>query len=61
MVSNLKDLVTGIAEIPDHYKAVIHAELNNLKSNAAEIDLHVVDHANGDISIQAHIKPIQLG
>lgn len=47
--------------IPDHYKAVIQSELDGLKSNAAQVDVHVVDHPNGDISFSGHIKPIQLG
>jgi len=61
MIGPLKDLIRSIAEVPDEYKSLLHAELDSLKTNAAQVDLHVVDHANGDISVHAHIKPIQLG
>ncbi len=61
LIANLKDLITADAAIPDHYKPMLHAELDGRQSNAAEIDLHIVDHPDGSTSIQAHIKPIQLG
>lgn len=62
MIKDLKDLISAIPEIPDHYKAVIQHELDNtIKTNAAQVDLHVVDHADGGVSIQGHIKPIHLG
>ena len=61
LIEPLKKLITDDANIPDHYKALFCAELDSLKSNAAQIDLHVVDHADGGISIQGHIKPVQLG
>ena len=61
MTGPLATLISEMKEISPHFKAMIQAELANVKTNAAQVDLHVVDHANGDISIQAHIKQIQLG
>ena len=61
MIEPLKGLISAIPEIPDQYKALLHSELDSIKTNAAQVDLHVVDHADGSISIQGHIKPIQLG
>ena len=61
LIAPLKELIAAIPEIPDHYKAFIHAELDKIKTNAAVVDLHVVDQADGGVSIQGHIKPIQLG
>jgi hypothetical protein len=61
MIQPLKDLISADANIPDHFKAVLSAEIDNIKTNAAQVDLHVVDHADGGISFQGHIKPIQLG
>jgi len=62
LIPDLKKLVTDHPELPEHYKAFIIHELDNtIKTNAAQVDLHVVDHADGGISIQGHIKPIQLG
>lgn len=62
LVKELKTLIADLSVIPDHYKTVIQHELENtIKTNAAQVDLHVVDHADGGISIHGHIKPIQLG
>lgn len=62
LIPDLKKLVTEIPELPQHYKDFIIHELDNtIKTNAAQVDLHVVDHADGSISIQGHIKPIKLG
>lgn len=61
MIQSLKDSIGADSGIPDHYKALLHAELTGMKSNAAQVDLHVVDHADGGVSVQMHIKPIQLG
>jgi hypothetical protein len=61
LIAPLKELISATPEIPDHYKTLIHAELDRIKTTAAQVDLHVVDHADGGISIQGHIKPIHLG
>ena len=61
LVKTLKELISADANVPDHYKAVLHAEIDGLTSEMAEVDLHVVKHANGDVSFQGHIKRIQLG
>jgi hypothetical protein len=61
MVDPLKDLINADPNIQDPYKALLCHELSFVETNAAEIDLHVVKHANGDVSFQGHIKRIQLG
>lgn len=61
MVAPLKELITADANIPKHWRDTLHAHLDELKSNAAELDLHIVDHPDGGISFQGHIKPIHLG
>jgi hypothetical protein len=61
MVGPLKDLITADANLPEPYKALLHHELSFVETNAAEIHLHVVKHANGDVSFQGHVKRIQLG
>ena len=61
LISNLKEMIAADAIIPDHYKAALAAELEKIKTNAAEVDLHVVDHADGGISFAGHVKPISLG
>jgi hypothetical protein len=61
LIGPLKDLISADANLQDPYKALLHHELSFVKTNAAEIDLHVVKHENGDVSIQGHIKRIQLG
>ncbi len=50
LIPNLKSAINALPEIPDHYKALLHHELDNtIKTNAAQIDLHVVDHADGSV------------
>ena len=61
LIQPLKDMIAADQNIPAHYRDMLHAEIGNLKSNAAQIDLHIVDHADGSVSIQAHIKPVLLG
>lgn len=61
VVENLKKLIDEDANLQDPYKALLKHELDFVKTEAAEIDLHVVKHENGDVSFQGHIKRIQLG
>ena len=61
LVQSLKDMITADANIPAHYRDMLNAEIGNLKSNAAQVDLHIVDHADGSVSVQSHIKPVLLG
>jgi hypothetical protein len=61
LIQPLKDLITADANLQDPYKALLHHELSFVETNAAEIDLHVVKHANGDVSFQGHVKRVQLG
>ena len=64
-VMHLRDELQGlIANHPDvspELKAVLAAEIASKTSNAAQVDLHVVDHANGDSSIHIHVKQVKLG
>ncbi len=61
LVGALKDLITADPNLQDPYKALLHHELSFVETEAAEIDLHVVKHANGDVSFQGHIKRVKLG
>ena len=61
MIPQLKQAIADDQKIPAEYKTVILRELDLRKSNAAQVDLHVVDHENGDTSIHIHIKEITLG
>ena len=61
LISSLKEMITADANLQDPYKALLHHELGFVKTEAAEIDLHVVKHENGDVSFQGHIKRIALG
>jgi hypothetical protein len=61
LIAPLKELIAADASIPAHYKDLIYAELDSMKSNAAEVSLHVTDNPDGSVSFSGHIKPIQLG
>jgi hypothetical protein len=61
LIGPLKELITADPDLQEPYKALLHHELSFVATNAAEIDLHVVKHANGDVSFQGHIKRIRLG
>ena len=61
IVATLKDLIDADINLQDPYKALLHHELSFVETEAAEIDLHVVKHENGDVSFQGHIKRIRLG
>ena len=58
---SLKDLIDADPNLQEPYKALLHHELSFVETDAAEIDLHVVKHQNGDVSFQGHIKRIPLG
>ena len=60
-IADLQKLVKDHPEISPELKAVLAAELAAKTSNAAQVDLHVVDHANGDSSIHIHVKQVKLG
>lgn len=57
----LQEIVSKRADISDELKAVILAEIKSKTSNAAQVDLHVIDHDNGDSSICIHVKQVALG
>jgi len=59
--TELQNMIATHPEISKELKAVLAAELAGKTSNAASVDLHVVDHANGDSSIHLHVKQIKLG
>lgn len=61
LVGPLKELISADANLQEPYKALLHHELSFVKTGAAEIDLHVVKHENGDVSFAGHIKRIQMG
>ena len=60
-IDQLKQILDKREDISDEIKAVIKAEISNKTSNAAQVDMHVVDHANGDSSIVIHVKQVTLG
>jgi len=61
LIADLKLLIQKREDISDELKSVILAEIDSKKSNAAQVDMHVVDHTNGDSSIHIHVKNIDLG
>jgi hypothetical protein len=61
LIEPLRALIAADADLQEPYKAVLNHELSFVKTNAAEIDLHVVKHENGDVSFAGHVKQIQLG
>lgn len=61
LIEPLKELIAADANLQEPYKALLNHELSFVKTNAAEIDLHVVKHENGDVSFVGHVKRIQLG
>ncbi len=61
LMGELQANIEAMPEVPSEYKALIASELDKKMSAAARVDLHVIDHGNGDTSIHAHIKQIHLG
>ena len=61
MIGELQNLIGERSDISPEIKAVLAAEIAAKSSNAAQVDLHVVDHANGDSSIHIHVKQVKLG
>ena len=60
-VAELRNIIAARDDISDELKAVVLAEVAQKTSNAAKVDMHVVDHANGDSSIHIHVAQIKLG
>lgn len=56
----LKKIIAG-ADIPDWLKTGMAIAVDAKKTAAACLDLHVVDHANGDESGTWHVKGVHLG
>lgn len=61
LVSELRKIVNEEPGLTDTYKQFVNSELDQVKTNAATVDLHVVDHHNGDVSVSLHIKQVKLG
>ncbi len=61
LVANLKELIAADPNLQEPYKALLHHELSFVKTEAAEIDLHVIQQPNDDIDIQIHIKRVKMG
>lgn len=61
LIQPLKDLIAADPNIQEPYKALLYHELSFVQTAAAEIDLHVVKHENGDVSFHGHVKRIQMG
>jgi hypothetical protein len=61
LISSLKDLINADPNLQDPYKALLHHELSFVKTEAAEIDLHVIKLPNDDVHVQMHIKRHKLG
>ncbi len=61
LIPNLQSIIESDATVAPEYKTVILSELSRQKSNAAQVDLHVVDHNDGGTSVAIHIKPVNLG
>ena len=61
MKGELQNLISAHPDISPELKAVLVAEVASRTSNAAQVDLHVVDHANGDSSGHWHVKSVNLG
>jgi hypothetical protein len=61
-IPELKKIIAAKPEpMPASLKQFIADELDKMTSNAAQVDLHIVDHGNGDVSGSFHIKAIKLG
>ena len=60
-IAQLQEIIAQREDISAELKAVIKAEIAAKTSNAAQVDMHVMDHANGDSSILIHIKQVTLG
>jgi hypothetical protein len=61
IVDQLQQLIAAREDISPEIRAVLKAEIAAKTSNAAKVDLHVVDHANGDSSIHIHVAQVKLG
>lgn len=61
ITEQLQQLIAAREDISPELKAVLKAEIDSKNSNAAKVDMHVIDHANGDSSIHIHVKKVTLG
>jgi hypothetical protein len=57
----LADAVTHAEPMCESLKGFIIKELGDIETNAAKLDLHLVDHPHGGVSLHLHISPVQLG
>ena len=60
-IADLKTIVQDDPDLSDALKDFLASELDAVKSNAAELDLHLVDQPQGGISLHIHIAPRHLG
>lgn len=54
-------MVDGYKDVPQTLKDFLKEEIAELTTNAVQLDVHVLDLANGDVSVHIQIKGIQLG
>ena len=60
-IEELRKIVNATEGLHDSLKQFIGEELGDIESNAAKIDLHLIDHPHGGVSLHLHIAPIHLG
>lgn len=67
VIEGVLDRVPGLKTMVDEtdlhpgLKDFLKSELDKIVVNGAQVDLHLVDHAEGGGSLQVHWKPIQMG
>lgn len=57
----LVDAIQSAEPVDESLKGFIIKELGDIETNAAKLDLHLVDHPHGGVSLHLHISPVQLG
>ena len=60
-VDEIKKIVQADDKLTASLKSFVCEELSGIKTNAAEVHLHLIDHRNGGISLNLHISPRTLG
>ena len=60
-IPELKATIEADKELDDSLKVFLLSELSKFTSNAAELDLHVVDQPQGGLSVHIHIAARHLG
>jgi len=60
-IGELKTIVEQSKSLHDSLKVFLCEELDEMESNAARLDLHLVDHPHGGLSLTLHISPVHLG